>query len=274
MFANDNGTHAFMSYPRTYVQLQIIFLFIPLAATILIGSKPLLCDAAPEAKRGIATFLVFLLAIALVQGAAWDNYGGGLGIWVFDHQSMLGVFGNIPYEEYSWICSDTLLSFFFALRLYTEFGDRNVVAKSKLKRRGLAHWMILIVLAYGSLYGATLLISYPPEYFFLGISLAFFLPFVAWQWAHSSNVFLANWKLWLASWLIPGLFTYVADCVAVNQGIWVFDYDKFTSGIWWFGVIQPEVLLIYVIACVVCAQPALAVLGEYDVPELFQKKRV
>jgi len=270
----DNGKggieHQYLAFPRTYWQLQLVFLVIPLALCIVAGSKPLLATSTSKAKAGAKSFMLFLITIALLQGAAWDNYGASLGIWVFDQQNMLGFHLPglpIPGEEYMWILTDTLLSYAFTLRLWTEFrGKPNEVSP-------LARYAGFAVLFVNALIGVLLLTSFPSEYAFLGISLAFFCPFIAWQWSHSSHVFLGHWKIWLASWLVPGLWTYLADCVAVNQGIWVFDYDKFTSGIWIGGMIQPEVLLIYVIACAVCSQTAMAVLGAYDTPEALTKMK-
>ena len=266
LFAKSTGKdgrleHGMMPFPKTYVQLQMIFLVIPIVLCLLVG-KPLLHDSTKEAKTAARWFLLFLITIALVQGAVWDNYGASLGIWLFDQENMLGrfEFSHIPIEEYLWILNDTILTYVFTLRLWTEFGG---VASSEKNKE--MHYLGLALLSFGTIFGIYLLLQSDKSFFFLGISLGFFCPFIMWQWGHSSHVYLSNYKIWLASWIVPGVWTYLADCVAVNQGIWVFDYKRFTSGVWVFKFVQVEVFLIYVIACVVCAQPALAVLGKYDV---------
>jgi len=253
--------HAFLSFPTTYWELQT-FLLIPIVLCVAVGSKPLLSNSTPEVRVKAKQVLIMLVVIALLQAAVWDNYGASLGIWVFDQRNMfldsnvmLGL--PVPGEEYLWILNDTLFSYAFTLRLWTEFGaGRPPAAVSPVARK-----VGFIVLISSALIGVAFLAFLPSTYAFLGISLAFFCPFIAWQWAQSSAVFLGYWKVWLASWLVPGLWTYLADCIAVNQGIWVFDYDKFTSGIWIGGLVQPEVLLTCVIACVVCSQTAMAAVG-------------
>lgn len=269
---NGKLQHGMMPFPRTYVQLQLIFLVIPIVLCLMVG-KPLLCDSTAEARTGARWFLLFLITIALIQGAIWDNYGASLGIWLFDQENMLGrfEFSHIPIEEYLWILNDTVLTYVFTLRLWTEFGG--VAASSSSlsietrKNKNEKHYVGLVILGLGTLYGVYLLLQPDKSFFFLGISLGFFCPFIMWQWSHSSHVFLSNFGIWLASWGVPGVWTYLADCVAVNQGIWVFDYKRFTSGVWVLKFVQVEVFLIYVIACIVCAQPALAVLGMYDVKQ-------
>lgn len=181
--------------------------------------------------------------------------------------------GNIPLEEYCWILFDTLFTYFFTLRLWTEFYNPNkrFIENPTTFHRNIGLGLLFVL----SILGIGMLILGEPTYMFLGICLGFFCPFIAWQWAASGYIiFLRYPHIWLSSWLIPGLFTYVLDSIAVNQAIWVFDYS-FTMQYWVFGLVNVEVCLIYVIACIVCAQPALRMVGyleELDESYIKEKK--
>lgn len=228
---DSNGKTVFktnsMIIPKNYVQLQMFGLILPLIV-LYIFPRPLLENCSQTTKNISNVFLVALVIMAVIQSTVWDNFGCHLGIWVFDQNNMLGKLPGlfIPLEEYFWMMNDTLLTYVFTLRLWTEFTGRGkpIIQKHSTLYRDVG----VGVLMSASILGMLFLIFGESRFAFMGITMTFFLPVIAWQYYEGYEIFLSYPKIWISSWLVPGLWTYVLDCIAVNQGIWVFDYDYTT----------------------------------------------
>jgi lycopene cyclase domain-containing protein len=249
------------AFPATYVQLQAVFMLIPMLLLIFLPRR--LLHSSPHLHKYAWIFGSIMFVASLIQGASWDNLGAKYGIWIFDKANMIGHIGFIPVEEYVCIVNDMLLTTLFALQVWTFRTDHLELCKEvKIPGAWLKYLLIVIFLVFGIL-GWNLLIKGEEKYLFFGIILGFFFPFFALEWAVGYDSFMRRKLLWLASWLIPGLYMYLFDSLAVNQGIWIFDY-KFTTNTWIFGTINLEVFLVYISISKAVAQPIWWAMDFFD----------
>ncbi len=248
-------------FPITYVQLQAVFMIIPMLLLIFLPRRIL--HSSPHLHRYAWIFGSIMFVASLIQGASWDNLGAKYGIWIFDKANMIGHIGFIPIEEYVCIVNDMLLTTLFALQVWTFRTDHpDIVKVGKVPGGWLKYILIIIFLTLG-IYGWKLLIDGVEKNLFFGIIFGFFFPFFALEYAVGFKSFM-RWKLpWLASWLVPGLYMYFFDSLAVNQGIWIFDY-KFTTNTWIFGTVNLEVFLVYISISKAVAQPIWWVMDYFD----------
>lgn len=71
---NNNYIHKQMIFPKTYRELLLIGLIIPLLLSIFVG-KPLLSNTKnPNTKKYSFLFLIFLILIAMAQGVKYNIY--------------------------------------------------------------------------------------------------------------------------------------------------------------------------------------------------------
>eukprot|EP01084_Bolivina_argentea_P259245 437372_1 len=263
-----------LAFPQTYAQLLVIFLIIP---TLIFTFYPtsLLKHAA---FKKIAKLIPFLLVIAIIQAAIWDNYGTYVGIWTFSDR-VLGHIGFLPLEEYTWILMQVLISVIFTLRMWISLSFKAFYKPQIDTKKCLLFTLIgAIVYLILMVYGANSLHSYLTDesnennksFLCSGIILSFFVPFILLQWFVFSKIFYQNKIIWLLSWSIPGIYTYLIDCLAVHQKIWTFDYS-YTHNIWLFGCVNTDILMLYIIATQICSFPILGYLA--TPPQYHQKNK-
>ena len=248
-------------FPLTYVQLQAVFMIIPMFLLIFLPRR--LLHSSPHLHKWAWIFGSIMFVASLIQGATWDNLGAKYGIWIFDKANMIGYIGFIPVEEYFCIVNDMLLTTLFALQVWTFRMDHPDLCKESKSIMAWPKYLIIVIFLLLGALGWKFLIEGKEQYLFFGIVLGFFFPFFALEWAVGYKSFM-KWKLpWLASWLIPGLYMYLFDSLAVNQGIWIFDY-KFTTNTWIFRSINLEVFLVYISISKAVAQPIWWVMDFFD----------
>jgi len=149
------------------------------------------------------------------------------------------------------------------MRIWTWKTDNPAKIKTaEAPGRWLKYSIIAVFLLLGVL-GWKLLLSGIDAYLFWGVNLGFFAPFFALEWGVGYNAFMRHRMPWLISWLIPGVYMYLFDSLAVNQGIWIFDY-KFTTNTWLFNVVNIEVLVVYLFIAKAVSLPIFWMLDKYD----------
>ena len=249
-------------FPQTYAQLLMVFMIIP---TVMLTVYPPSLIYHPLFKK-IAKLIIFLLIIAVIQASIWDNYGTYVGIWTFDNR-VFGHIGFLPLEEYTWILMQVMISVIFTMRVCIILSPDKPVRKNQdMKFRIIFTLCGAIIYLSLMLYGANCLYSYlgtestetneNKQYLCSSIILSFFTPFILLQWFYFSKGFYQYKMIWFLSWFIPGIYTYIIDCIAVHQKIWIFDYS-YTLNIWLFGCVNTDILMLYTIATQICSFPVL-----------------
>lgn len=248
-------------FPTTYIQLQLAFMILPMLILIFVPKRIL--HSSPHLHKYAWIFGAIMFFASLAQGATWDNFGASKGIWIFDSENMIGHIEFIPVEEYFCIINAMLITTIFTMRVWTWKTDNPSRFKvSSVPGNWLRYIIIALFLGLGVI-GWRFLLSGEDKYLFWGVNLGFFAPFYALEWAVGYQSFMRHRMPWLISWIVPGIYMYLFDSLAVNQGIWIFDY-KFTTNTWLFGCINIEVLVVYVFIAKAVSLPIFWVMDYYD----------
>lgn len=246
--------------PGTYLELQIIFLILPL----LFLTALLLRSIIKHVNISIIKQGLLFLFFAIIHSAIWKNYGANLGAWIYDENSIIGKIGWIPVEVYIFLLCGFLLTAIFTILIRTFKSRPGLLKEIKLPVVVGLTIMYIIFTTYIilSILGWELLNKKEDQYFLLGIVLGFFAPIYALEWLIGYKSYIKQPFIWLLSWLLPGVLIYLFDSLVVNQGIMVYDY-KYTTNLWIFNVVNLEILLIYLALSKATAQLFLWIYDNY-----------
>lgn len=205
----------------TYFNFLIYFVILPAAVLTLI--------VRPTRREWLV--LAVMLAITYVWTTPWDNYLVGSGVWYYDPGLVSGVvIGWVPLEEY----------LFFGLMVWLvgtlTFGlMRLFAAPSTAFAPGAVLPVIVLPLAltvFSSappLPGSVLPAGVPAadlpalpfgDWNYLFLILVWAAPVIAFQWIVGGDAFLANWKVYALSILIPAVYLTAMDSIALSAGTW------------------------------------------------------
>ena len=165
--------------------------------------------------------------IALIYTTPWDNYLVANNVWWYDPDLVTGVtLGWVPIEEYTFFIVQTLLTGFWvlALRIHT-FRSSTPVTPSSAARVWTACLVVILWAAstLGLLFG-------PASITYLTLILSWALIPVLLQLAFGADILLANWRLLLAAIVLPTLYLWLVDAIAIQSGTWTIDPTQ-TTGI-------------------------------------------
>lgn len=180
-----------------------------------------------------------LCLIAMVYTTPWDNYLVYKGIWSYGSDRVLAVIGYVPFEEYLFFIFQTLISGFlclYVLCVLKVFKTTNYNAKSKK-----INMSILIILW---LFSFSFLFFKPTLY--MGLILTWALPVMILQWYFGYNFLVQNLKLVFSLIMVPTIYLWFADWVAIDlMNIWTIS-ESFTIGIYFFGLPIEEMVFFLV----------------------------
>ena len=181
--------------------------------------------------------------LALLYTTPWDNYLVATSVWWYDSALVTGLFlGYVPIEEYTFFIAQTLLAGFWILLLM---------------RSGLSHWpapvtprrklRIGLTLVAGVVWLASAIILSAGWQggTYLALILVWALPPMMLQFAFGADILLANWRLILPAVLVPTIYLWVVDYLAINSGTWTISPDQ-TTGIA-LGVLPIEEMLFFLV---------------------------
>lgn len=160
--------------------------------------------------------------IALLYTIPWDNYLIAKEVWMYGEGRVLGHLWLAPVEEYLFILSQPVLTALWASHLSIpdwrggEFRVRQRVAAG------------MMALAIGVVGAAMVLGS--PRTFYLGAILAWAAPVLFLQWVVGAPQLLEARRIVVVGTLVPTLYLWVADWIALSQGIWVLS-GRLTTGL-------------------------------------------
>ncbi len=160
--------------------------------------------------------------IALVYTIPWDNYLIASGVWTYGEDRVFATIWLAPVEEYLFILSQPLLTALWASHLSVP-GWRG--GGLQVRQRVAAGLMALAIAAVG-----TAMLLSTPRTFYLGAILTWAAPVFVLQWVVGAPQLLAARRTVLVGTLVPTLYLWIADWIALSQGIWVLS-ERFTTGV-------------------------------------------
>ena len=238
----------------TYMQFHFLFIFPPIL--IMAAMAP-----AIRHRLGSRGFLGVLAVpiIAFVYTTPWDNYLVYRGIWWYGADRVVGTVGYVPIEEYMFFLLQPVLTGLFTLHLLArrrpDPGDPSVhpsgrnagtevaaasprplpglrlepppARPGRMRVLGALPWFVL-----GAI-GAGLLRTEAGLY--MGLILAWAPPVVGFMWLYLGHELWRHIHVLGLAIGLPTLYLWVADAVAIRQGIWTIS-SEYTFGVNPFGL--------------------------------------
>lgn len=225
----------------TYFQFHLLFLLPPIAALVLATWRrrgPFAGALEPRAPRAWRA-LGLITVLALVYTTPWDNYLIARGVWGYLPGRVLFTIGYVPIEEYLFFVLQPLLSglLLFALARRTGTGAEPPPASLRWRAVGAVGFGLLAV-------GGALLLGLERGVY-AGLILAWAAPVAALQWGVGGEVLAARWRLLGTATLLPTLYLWLADRIALENGIWWIS-PRYTFGWHLFGLPVEEALFFLV----------------------------
>lgn len=177
-------------------------------------------------KAGLA--LLLIATVAFIYTTPWDNYLIWRNVWFYGRDRVLGTIGYVPLEEYLFFVLQPILT---GLWLYRLLG--NVQEPTEPKSSLWANVSGALVWAGLSFAGAWLLQRDFGVY--LGLILVWAGPILALQWLVGGAQLWARKGLWLTATLVPTLYLWICDRIAIGQGIWHIS-EVYTTGLHLLGL--------------------------------------
>jgi putative membrane protein len=212
----------------TYLQFHLIFT-IPWLILLswrsyrtLKAGRPLAggLKAGAQANRFALWALGAHLIIAIIYTTPWDNYLVYRGVWGYPPGRVLFTIGYVPFEEYLFFIFQTALSGLLAYwlaRCGVGLKESVVAAPGRLRAVGTLAFLLLAAV------GVLLLSSERGTY--LGLILVWAMPVLMMQWGFGGDLIVRRWRFVLPAVAIPTVYLWVADWVAIREGIWWISHE-------------------------------------------------
>ncbi|MCX7607197.1 MAG: lycopene cyclase domain-containing protein, partial [Bacteroidia bacterium] len=171
--------------------------------------------------RPLSTVLGFLVGVAVLYTTPWDNYLVAKGIWSYPKERVWGIrLGWVPLEEYLFFVLQTLLTGLWVVNISRhENRDDSLRLRSSVSmgtRWGVAFGIGSLLSTAWLFWGA----STWERATYMSLILGWALPVVLGQWLLGGAVYLRHWKIVCGGVSLPTLYLWVADTLAIRQGIW------------------------------------------------------
>jgi len=208
----------------SYFAFHLIFTLPPILVLALVQQQRL---ARIGGRRAWLALLLIAL-IALVYTTPWDNYLIWRNVWHYGSDRVVGTIGYVPVEEYLFFLLQPIFTGLWLYWLLAHKGEPSPQEDSTIVRTtGTGFWVVL------SIAGA-LMLQWDP-WVYLGLILVWAGPVLALQWVIGATHLWATRCIWLNGTLFPTLYLWLADRIAIRQGIWSIS-DAYTTGFHLFGL--------------------------------------
>ncbi|MBC7427250.1 MAG: lycopene cyclase domain-containing protein [Bacteriovorax sp.] len=246
----------------TYLQFLILFMGIPLSVLI---TKYISSDL-PN-KKEFQKGIIILIFLAVFYTTPWDNYLVMTGVWSYGSHRILGTIGYVPIEEYCFFILQPIFSGLlcflmqkkFAIKKEAEIFDRN-------------YQVSFVSFFYGALFliGVAGLNFEKTRYF--GLILSWAMPVILLQWLVGGSRLLANRKIFLTAVFVPTLYLWIADTLAISDGIWTIP-ATYSTGLKVGGLPIEESLFFLVTNLMLAQGLILFVVMKQEMNKLLDTKR-
>lgn len=218
----------------TYLVFHLIFTLPPIGLLALSQRQPLAGIGGFRAWLG----LLLIVFLAVVYTTPWDNYLVWREVWSYGRDRVLGVIGYVPIEEYLFFVLQPILT---GLWLYWLLSQQRLSLDTEPN-----NWAKIVgAIVWGALSIAGAWMLQQPAGVYLGLILAWAGPILALQWAIGGGVLWAAKRVWFVGMLVPTLYLWVADRIAIGQGIWEIS-EFYTTGVKLFGLPMEEATFFWV----------------------------
>lgn len=208
----------------SYFAFHLVFTLPPILLLALVQRQPLAGIGGLRARFG----LPMIALMALIYTTPWDNYLIWRDVWHYGMGRVVGTIGYVPVEEYLFFLLQPILTGLWLYWLLARLREPIQQAHSPIVRTaGTIFWVVL------SLAGALMLQWNSGVY--LGLILVWAGPILALQWVVGASNLWAMKRTWLIGTLVPTLYLWIADRIAIGQGIWSIS-DAYTTGLHLFGL--------------------------------------
>lgn len=208
----------------SYFAFHLIFTLPPILLLALAQRQPLAGIGGQRAWLA----LPFITLLALVYTTPWDNYLVWREVWQYGPDRVVGTIGYVPVEEYLFFVLQPALTGLWFYWLLSRLNQPIQPEHSPVLRTlGTVFWAGL------SVAGALMLQWNPGVY--LGLILVWAGPILALQWVVGAAHLWAAKRIWLMGTLVPTLYLWVADRIAIAQGVWSIS-EEYTTGLQLFGL--------------------------------------
>ena len=225
----------------TYLEFHIYFLLpaiIVLAAFVTYRKK---------VRAGGYAGMILLVAIAVIYTTPWDNYLVATSVWSYGADRVIGTLGYVPIEEYLFFILQTILVCLW----YFAITDPTARVETDLSRLGLQRRYGVLARLVIAFAGGVMIFS-STALTYLGLILVWALPVLALQWYFGAAIFSQRRKDWYWTIVPPTVFLWIADGVALRQGIWNIT-EATTTGLAPFGLPVEEALF-FLLTTIMVAQ--------------------
>ncbi|MBX0286351.1 lycopene cyclase domain-containing protein [Haloarcula salinisoli] len=171
-------------------------------------------------RRDVLTGTLVLAGLALLYTTPWDNYLITRGVWWYGDDAVAITFGAAPLGEYLFFVLQPLLVGLWAARFRVET-TRPLSISLPERALGLA--------GAGVVAAAGLVLLGADSGLYLGSLLVWSAPILAIQWAFGWPFLVAQWRPLLAGTLVPTLYLWVVDRIAIGVGLWTIS-ERYTTG--------------------------------------------
>jgi len=207
----------------SYFTFHLVFILPPILLLAFMQRQPLAGIGGLRAWLG----LLLIALVALVYTTPWDNYLVWRNVWSYGTGRVVGTIGYVPVEEYLFFLLQPILTGLWLYWLVPKEGLPVQQHSFLVQGSGTLLWIALSV-------AGALLLQWDPGVY-LGLILAWAGPILALQWIVGGAQLWATKRLWLIGTLVPTLYLWIADRIAIWQGIWSIS-DVFTTGLHLFGL--------------------------------------
>ncbi|MEF8907559.1 MAG: lycopene cyclase domain-containing protein [Haloarculaceae archaeon] len=204
----------------TYLEFHLLFL-LPVLSLL---SVSLLARRVERPRLNLAGLAV-IVVLALLYTTPWDNYLIAQGVWAYGEGRVAGRLWLAPAGEYLFILLQPVAAAFWLFHLPTPTVEVGMNGRDRLV--GLAAGGLVTAV------GVALLAS--ESTFYLGAILGWGGPVLALQWAVGWRYLVAVRRHVTLAVGVPTLYLWVADWVAIQQGVWVIS-GRYTTGLGLFGL--------------------------------------
>jgi len=172
-------------------------------------------------RRDVLTGTLVLAGLALLYTTPWDDYLIVRGVWWYGEGVVFARFGAVPLGEYLFFVLQPLLVGLWAARFRVET-TRPLSISFPVRALGLA--------GAGVVAAAGLALLGADSGLYLGSLLVWSAPILAIQWAFGWPFLVAQWRTVLAGTLVPTLYLWVVDRIAIGVGLWIIS-PRYTTGV-------------------------------------------
>jgi lycopene beta-cyclase len=197
----------------TYLAFLLLFVVLPSAVLLRLtrGLQP------EGAGMRYSRALGLIALIAFTYTTPWDNYLVYSGVWAYGGDRVLGTLFYVPYEEYLFFLVQPVLTGLWMRWLFARNLDAGRPAATRIPPM---LWLVPLALTAA---GAALLVTGFEKGTYMGLILAWAFPVVAGLGVFSGRAMVSRARTVFWSIAVPTVYLWVADRLAIGNGIWSID---------------------------------------------------